>query len=1280
MSLGDVDGDGDLDLVSGNLNQVNRVYLGNGNGTFASGNDVDTPTNSTNSIALGDVDGDGDLDLVTGNQSQVNRVYLGNGNGTFASGNDVDTPTNVTIPISLGDMDGDGDLDLVVGNSGQVNRVYLGNGNGTFASGSDIDTPTNVTKFVQLGDVDGDGDLDIVTGNFNQVNRVYLNAGNKDGTLIASGTLDESSAIALPSTATTSGAAVNLFDFTLTDGGGGDGLALSASQIVVNTSGTGPFANVTWLLNGPDASNVSGTYSSGTNKITFSGLSISVADGANETYTLRGYYSTATGLIDAATFSFSIDGDTDVTTSSSGSSMSGSNAAVTNAAAAQVGITATQLTYSTQPAPLSLTSSTQLDFTTDPIVTAQDANGNTDTDFTSTVTLAENGAGSSSFSNNSVAAVNGVATFSGLLLTYNATADQQTFGLTAAASGVTSATSNNLTADIAATQLVFITQPSPLALTSGTSLDFATDPIVAAQDANGNTDTDFTSTVTLAENGAGSSSFTNNSVAAVNGVTTFSGLLLTYNALDASSIALTASASGLTSATSSSFAVTAFPLVARNKGARTSEGGSVLLSTDLLQFTDAASTASQIVYTLGTAPTAGQLNKSGTALSTGNTFTQDDIDNGRISYTHSGDEVFGDGFSFTVQGSAGLSTSSFSFGLSINKSNDDPVIDVNQVLTLHEGEAVTITNGSLRVLDADALPQQIVYTPVTAPAHGSLSLGAFTQADVNAGRLTYRHDGSETTSDAFSFTIRDGSGGGLGTQTLQIQILPVNDAPVAPVFDVPQVDENQQLVLALTATDPEGDPVLLTLHDVPEGATLDGTTLQWQPTHTQAGRYALTAVYTDGQGGTSRLRFAIEVNDVPLPNQPPQAKILAVEVFRASSGNTLSKMWSPSQRSRADTPLRIRLEAHDPDAIGAGLSEVGVLVEDRVIIRQTFDVAPTQLETTLEVPEAVRRTFAGVVEFLPYALDIRDGRSVADASAGWSMTFTRAVDQLVYTPFSEGHTVFQFKGFRSDSQFIAIGLKVQPERVRGGRRAQRQSQVVSVDSARVEVVFADGSRWAPERYRLLYPGRMQLGWSAAGARVIHPRGLWDRNTRTRTRWLSQHTRVGVVSASIGVYVGPGGEERVDYLFPYVTEVLPAAKLVAQGVVDSSFVDELRSVIEELAAELPSVEEVLATHRAGEGEIAELPSASGLLFTYPNPFNASTAIRYQIAAPEWVRLWVYDVLGQQVRTLVDGTVMAGRYEVRWDGRNEAGVPVASGVYLSRLQVGKHTDVHRMLLLK
>ena len=84
--------------------------------------------------------------------------------------------------------------------------------------------------------------------------------------------------------------------------------------------------------------------------------------------------------------------------------------------------------------------------------------------------------------------------------------------------------------------------------------------------------------------------------------------------------------------------------------------------------------------------------------------------------------------------------------------------------------------------------------------------------------------------------------------------------------------------------------------------------------------------------------------------------------------------------------------------------------------------------------------------------------------------------------------------------------------------------------------------------------------------------------------------------------------------------------------------------------------------------------------YPNPFNSSTTIRYRIEEPGRVRLEVFDVQGQKVKTLADGYAGPGVYQVEWDGTDASGKSVATGVYLVRLQKGTALLVHKMLLLK
>jgi hypothetical protein len=83
---------------------------------------------------------------------------------------------------------------------------------------------------------------------------------------------------------------------------------------------------------------------------------------------------------------------------------------------------------------------------------------------------------------------------------------------------------------------------------------------------------------------------------------------------------------------------------------------------------------------------------------------------------------------------------------------------------------------------------------------------------------------------------------------------------------------------------------------------------------------------------------------------------------------------------------------------------------------------------------------------------------------------------------------------------------------------------------------------------------------------------------------------------------------------------------------------------------------------------------------PNPFNPSTTIRYQIGGTDEVTLRVYDVAGHLVRTLVDARRSPGTYAARWDGRDEHGRGVASGVYFYQLRAGDFSRTRRMVLLK
>lgn len=99
-----------------------------------------------------------------------------------------------------------------------------------------------------------------------------------------------------------------------------------------------------------------------------------------------------------------------------------------------------------------------------------------------------------------------------------------------------------------------------------------------------------------------------------------------------------------------------------------------------------------------------------------------------------------------------------------------------------------------------------------------------------------------------------------------------------------------------------------------------------------------------------------------------------------------------------------------------------------------------------------------------------------------------------------------------------------------------------------------------------------------------------------------------------------------------------------------------------------------------GDESVLPTSFELSQNFPNPFNPSTKIDYTLARKSHVELEVYNVLGQRVKTLVDDVREAGVWRVTWDGDNDFGTQVASGMYFYKLTAGDFVQTRKMVLLK
>ena len=211
IAIGDLDGNGTLDLVEANScqkgdgscgNSEVSVFLGNKNGTFQPAASYISGGIAASSVAIGDLNGDGHPDLVIANgclsgsncNNGVVSVLLGNGDGTFQSAVNYNAGY-VPVAIAIGDFNGDGHLDLIVANQYQCNNcntggvsVLLGNGDGTFQAPVSYSSGGVAATGLAVGDLNGDRHLDVVVTNQYQCQncgsgQASVLLGKGDGTL-----------------------------------------------------------------------------------------------------------------------------------------------------------------------------------------------------------------------------------------------------------------------------------------------------------------------------------------------------------------------------------------------------------------------------------------------------------------------------------------------------------------------------------------------------------------------------------------------------------------------------------------------------------------------------------------------------------------------------------------------------------------------------------------------------------------------------------------------------------------------------------------------------------------------------------------------------------------------------------------------------------------------------------------------------------------------------------------------------------------------------------------
>ena len=179
LTVADIDSDGDIDIISTCRGRANRIYLNDGAANFSPGPAFGRNDDSTIDVAVADINADGHQDLLLANRDrQANEILFGDAKLQFKQNMAFGTGNDQTRTIAVADLNGDSKLDWVVGNIGQKNQIYFGDGKGGIAETQSFGPDDSVTYSVAVADIDNDGDIDIVCGNVSQADSVFFNGGD----------------------------------------------------------------------------------------------------------------------------------------------------------------------------------------------------------------------------------------------------------------------------------------------------------------------------------------------------------------------------------------------------------------------------------------------------------------------------------------------------------------------------------------------------------------------------------------------------------------------------------------------------------------------------------------------------------------------------------------------------------------------------------------------------------------------------------------------------------------------------------------------------------------------------------------------------------------------------------------------------------------------------------------------------------------------------------------------------------------------------------------------
>ncbi|MBI1936504.1 MAG: T9SS type A sorting domain-containing protein [Ignavibacteriales bacterium] len=493
--------------------------------------------------------------------------------------------------------------------------------------------------------------------------------------------------------------------------------------------------------------------------------------------------------------------------------------------------------------------------------------------------------------------------------------------------------------------------------------------------------------------------------------------------------------------------------------------------------------------------------------------------------------------------------------------------------------------------------------------------------------------------------------GAISTQGARFTYSQLNKAPVLTTPADVAVNENDAVTVDWDVTDPDigQTPTFVGVTwtpSTPAGAAFSTTTgtLTWTPTYTQAGTYTATVTATDGTLTTTDA-VTIVVTDVNRAPSFTGTGTSTVATGSVKSGETFSFTYAATDADGDAIAYSVAVTP-SPSGTYSISATLGTFTFSPVFAdagnTYTFTVTATDVNTATATTTT--------------AINVNYPVNLGDVDASGSVTSADASLILQYV----------------------VGLVTFDAQELWAANVNGDSQVGALDAAWVLFYAVEGT-WPTSKIAAA-AGTMEMGKAYAGdAGVIYlPVSL--KNTSGA---LSLYTELTIdENAAEVVSVKKATPDGWFVAHNYSNSTLKIAMAGLNSLVDNDVV-----VIGLKLKDKESSLNITGNAQLNDeltfgllAKVREIPSEFALSQNYPNPFNPTTTMKYALAQDASVTVTVYNMLGQKVKTLVDLQQEAGYYTINWDGTNEFGGRVASGIYIYRLTAGKFTSTLKMNLLK